>query len=194
MHKHDVSANILLIDYGLVFENLNSIACIRNLPHRLLYRAKPMAFTVTLAGLRPLTVDIDYEMGMETLNPTISEKWNVYSQELVVDLWKSSKNKLARLINWRYDTKHQIHGELVFVEFENEVNLNEMLVDFGLADYFENLYKLDLEAKDTKKIAPRFTSICGPGSAPGSMTLDDSVDFSNLDETELGMLAINIIN
>ena len=88
MYKHDVTAKILLIDYGLVFENLNSKACIRNLPHRLLHRAKPMAFTVSLAGLRPLTVDIDYEIGMEILNTTIADKWNPYSIELIVDLWK----------------------------------------------------------------------------------------------------------
>ena len=37
-----------------------------------------------------------------------------------------------------------------------------------------------------KIIGPRFTSICGPGSAPGTKTLDESVDFANmnLDEVE----------
>ena len=71
------------------------------------------------------------------------------------------------------------------MEFDPEVSLNRLLVEHNLAEYFPELFKLDLEAKGTRKIAPRFTSICGPGPAPGAKVLDDSVDFSRTDPEEL---------
>ena len=71
------------------------------------------------------------------------------------------------------------------MEFDPEVSLNRLLIEHNLAGYFPELFKLDLEAKSTRKIAPRFTSICGPGPAPGAKVLDDSVDFSRTDPEEL---------
>lgn len=71
------------------------------------------------------------------------------------------------------------------MEFDPEVSLNRLLIEHNLAGYFPELFKLDLEAKSARKIAPRFTSICGPGPAPGAKVLDDSVDFSRTDPEEL---------
>ena len=87
--------------------------------------------------------------------------------------------------NWRFDKTGEVQGELSFIEFEEEVSLHRLLVNESLAGYFHDLFKADLEAKDAKKIAPRFTSICGPGSAPGAKVLEDTVDFSRAEPDEL---------
>ena len=34
-------------------------------------------------------------------------------------------------------------------------------------------------------VAPKFTSICGPGQASGTKITDDSVDFTSADEEEV---------
>ena len=75
---------MFLIDYGLTLENVSSKACIRTLPQRFTIKAKPMAMKVNLAGLRPLTMDIAYELGMQTINPCIASKWSLYAQTLIM--------------------------------------------------------------------------------------------------------------
>ena len=42
-----------------------------------------MAKMVFLAGLRPLTLNIDYQIGMESMVQEIAPKWSSYSKEFV---------------------------------------------------------------------------------------------------------------
>ena len=88
MYQHEVTAKVFLIDYGLTLENVSSKACIRTLPQRFTIKAKPMAMKVNLAGLRPLTMDIAYELGMQTINPCIASKWSLYAQTLIMVIFK----------------------------------------------------------------------------------------------------------
>ena len=84
VYKHEVTAKVFLVDYGLTLENISSKACIRVLPQRMAIKAKPMAYKVNLAGLRPLTMDINYEIGMQTVNPCMASRWSLYSQTLIM--------------------------------------------------------------------------------------------------------------
>lgn len=90
MFKKEVTAKVFLIDYGYCLEEVSSKACIRLLPKKLNMLVKPLAFQVFLAGLRPLTMDIDYEMGMQTLGQTVAQKWSGFSHDLVLVLLSDS--------------------------------------------------------------------------------------------------------
>ena len=99
------------------------------------------------------------------MSPALGSKWSNYSKDLVYKIWSKSPAKLARLQNYRRDARSQIHGELCFVGFKRELNINRILINGGHGEYFENLYISDLQAiKTVRQIGPKFTSICGPGN------------------------------
>ena len=98
------------------------------------------------------------------MSPAMGNKWSNYSKDLVYKIWSKSPAKLARLQQYRRDARSQIHGEICFVGFKRELNINKILINGGHGEYFENLYISDLESiKSVRQIGPKFTSICGPG-------------------------------
>ena len=140
---------MLLIDYGDILEDVSPKSCIRILPKNFELQ-KPLAYVVKLAGLRPVTIKIDPQEGyrLQCMTPTLALKWSDFSCDLVINkIWTRSPHKLARLHNWRRDRFGDVHGELVFLGFKREINLNKLLIYGGHGDYFENLFKKDLEAK-----------------------------------------------
>jgi len=182
INKKEVYIKVFLIDYGDVLDDIYTRSCVRKLSKRDAI-VKPMAYKVTLAGLRPVTMCLDSKNGM---SPALGSKWSNYSKDLVYKIWSKSPAKLARLQNYRRDARSQIHGELCFVGFKRELNINRILINGGHGEYFENLYISDLQAiKTVRQIGPKFTSICGPGQVGGTKIIDESADFSNLDEEEL---------
>lgn len=120
-HQHEIVANVFLIDYGIVLENIRSKACIRELPRMMTFN-KPMAMQVFLAGLRPLTPNLDFQLGMQNTAQEMAPKWSPFSHKFVQDLWSKSKHKLAVLRNWRLDLKGRAHGELILLGFTKEVH------------------------------------------------------------------------
>ena len=98
------------------------------------------------------------------MSPALGDKWSNYSKDLVYKIWSKSPGKLARLGLARRDSRGQFHGELCFVGFKRELNINKILINGGHGEYFENLYIRDLEAtKSIRQIGPKYATICGPG-------------------------------
>jgi hypothetical protein len=147
----------------------------------MVHTTKPLAFQVILGGMRPLTMEIDYQLGMKTLGHTVAQKWSTAAQDLVLNIWSKSPDKLAILKDWQMDKKGRAHGTLVLKGFQKDIVLNDVLAAEGHGAFYQDLLKTDLQAKTVRVIGPRFTSICGPGSARGTITLDASVDFANMD-------------
>ena len=61
---------------------------------------------MTLAGIRPLTLSVDFQLGMEVSeSQEMAANWSVYSREFICKTVEQSDHKLALLTNWRLDAK-----------------------------------------------------------------------------------------
>ena len=49
---------------------------VRKLPLKMSLHPKPLAVPMVLAGLRPVSLDMDYEIGMKTLSAVVADSWN----------------------------------------------------------------------------------------------------------------------
>lgn len=187
--KVDVLVRIFLIDYGDVWERLSARMCVRKLPKRMMpvtsrpltVAARPLAFQVVLAGLRPISWEINFDIGMKTIGQTIAPKWSKASEDLVYDILKKSPNKLAKVTHWQKDRSGRLHGRLELLGFKKRLLLDQLLLSQNHAVFYENLFCSDLKTKSTLPVVPRFTSICGPGPAAGTITFDESFDFASDD-------------
>jgi hypothetical protein len=80
--KRPTLVSVFLVDYGQLLTNLNGRLCLRALP--LEYRmAKPSADRLVLAGIRPLAVDLDCSIGMNTFTKVSSDHWSGKALETV---------------------------------------------------------------------------------------------------------------
>ena len=131
MYKTEAVVKVFLVDYGDILEDINLRSCVRELTKRQAL-PKPMAFVVQLAGLRPISMKVDYENDRRSMTPIVAQKWSHFSQDLVTNkVWEKSQ-KFGRLQNWRRDSRSHIHGELCLFGFKKEVNLNKLLIYGGL--------------------------------------------------------------
>ena len=131
MYKGEAVVKIFLVDYGDILDDINLRSCVRELTKRQAL-PKPLAFVVQLAGLRPISMKIDYDNDRKSMTPIVAQKWSAFSQDLITNkIWEKSQ-KFGRLQNWRRGSRGHIHGELCVFGFKKEVNLNKLLVNGGL--------------------------------------------------------------
>lgn len=189
-HSHDTMVKVFFIDYGMMFEEISCKKCVRVLP-RIMTFTKGLARIVNLAGVRPLTLSVDFQLGMSSGNSTkahqeMAANWSTYSQEFICKVLEQSQHKLALLTDWRQDVKKRIHGDLILLGFTKRISLSRLLVCTQHGDIFPDLIKSDLEAKqDRKIIGPRFTSIVALDSTSSSQTPDPIYDFTDMTAEEL---------
>ena len=74
---------VFLIDYGTILDLINSRTCIRILP-RQYHMPNGLAFPVFLSGVRPLSMNVNFNTGMENLSQEIAPKWSTYSQGITI--------------------------------------------------------------------------------------------------------------
>jgi len=178
---------VFLIDYGLLLNDINCKTCVRVLP-RIMTFTKGLAKVVILAGIRPLTLSVDFQLGMEFAksHQEMSANWSTYSHDFMRNVLDQSVHKLAILRDWRLDAKKKIHGDLILLGFTHKISLCKLLVTTGHGDFFPELLKSDLEAKTEKRpIGPKFTSIVAPGSTPGTRTLEPDMNFTTMSHDEM---------
>jgi hypothetical protein len=184
--KSQTLVKVFLIDYGLLLDDINLQICVRVLP-RVMTFTKGIAKIVNLAGIRPLTVSVDFHLGMEFAqsHQEMTNNWSTYSQDFMRNVLDQSSHKLAILRDWRLDAKKKVHGDLILLGFTHKISLCKLLVTTGHGDFFPNLLKTDLEARTKIRIGPKFTSIVAPGATPGTRTLESEMNFSIMSEEQL---------
>jgi len=128
---------VFLIDYGLLLDDINCTTCIRELP-RIMTFTKGLAKIVNLAGIRPLTVSVDFHLGMEFAqsHQEMSNNWSSFSQDFMRNVLDQSRHKLAILQDWRLDAKKKVHGDLILLGFAHKISLCKLLVTTGHGDFF----------------------------------------------------------
>ena len=62
MSGKQLVATVFLIDYGEVIQNLRVDKCVKHMPPGL-SKEPPQAFQVILAGLSPVSMDLDFMLG-----------------------------------------------------------------------------------------------------------------------------------
>ena len=136
---------VFFIDYGMMFEEISCKKCVRVLP-RIMTFTKGLARIVNLAGIRPLTLSVDFQLGMSSGNSTkahqeMAANWSTYSQEFICKVLEQSQHKLALLTDWRQDVKKRIHGDLILLGFTKRISLSRLLVFTQHGDIFPDLIK-----------------------------------------------------
>ena len=72
-----LKAHVFLVDYGIYLTSLPVVSCLREFPEPEMGVDPPhLAFLVFLSGIRPVSYDIDYEIGMKTLAKVIAKDWS----------------------------------------------------------------------------------------------------------------------
>ena len=128
-----------------MFEEISCKKCVRVLP-RIMTFTKGLARIVNLAGIRPLTLSVDFQLGMSSGNSTkahqeMAANWSTYSQEFICKVLEQSQHKLALLTDWRQDVKKRIHGDLILLGFTKRISLSRLLVFTQHGDIFPDLIK-----------------------------------------------------
>ena len=128
-----------------MFEEISCKKCVRVLP-RIMTFTKGLARIVNLAGIRPLTLSVDFQLGMSSGNSTkahqeMAANWSTYSQEFICKVMEQSQHKLALLTDWRQDVKKRIHGDLILLGFTKRISLSRLLVFTQHGDIFPDLIK-----------------------------------------------------
>ena len=128
-----------------MFEEISCKKCVRVLP-RIMTFTKGLARIVNLAGVRPLTLSVDFQLGMSSGNSTkahqeMAANWSTYSQEFICKVMEQSQHKLALLTDWRQDVKKRIHGDLILLGFTKRISLSRLLVFTQHGDIFPDLIK-----------------------------------------------------
>ena len=92
MHSKQVVATVFLIDYGKVRESLRVEACVREMPPGI-SSAPPLAFQILLAGLSPVSRDLDFMMGRNVMEMTAQRGWDQAA-------WREVEKEVAEVIGF----------------------------------------------------------------------------------------------
>eukprot|EP00092_Neocalanus_flemingeri_P026624 GFUD01028858.1.p1 GENE.GFUD01028858.1~~GFUD01028858.1.p1 ORF type:complete len:447 (+),score=141.63 GFUD01028858.1:49-1389(+) len=128
MYGKQLMATVFLIDYGEVLETVTVDTCARHLPAPM-WQEPPIAFQILLAGLEPVSMDLDFMLGQNVMEATPARKWD---QAALVEVRKEMKvvKGVAELRSWVVDQMSRYQGELYLVEETGRrIHLNQMLIE-----------------------------------------------------------------
>ncbi len=74
--------SVLLLDHGRYWDVVHEVN-IRELPEEMCEYPPPQAFVAAIPGIRPLALDINYELNMKALTEVIAPAWSTAAMELV---------------------------------------------------------------------------------------------------------------
>jgi len=178
MSKNNVSfVRIFLIDCGDFLSEIPVRSCLRRLPKRMQIYPRPLAFQVILAGLRPVSWELSYEIGLKSIGNDFSPEWSATAIEIVTAYYSKSKLKLADIHNWQRDAEGKLFGTVELLGFSDKVVLNDILVKTKCAQFSPDILKSDLDKDTSDNVSSKISnlSICGI-TDPGVIVLD-SADF-----------------
>ena len=74
-------ATVFMLDYGLTLERVDTVKFVRRIEDSFLSEA-PLAFQVVLAGLSPVSMDLDWSVG-GSMTPVAASSWDAAALSLV---------------------------------------------------------------------------------------------------------------
>jgi len=173
-----VRLNVFLLDYGRIMRDVNGRGDVRALPKRFsaIY-ARPMAERVVLAGLRPLTLDINYGMGMKSLCRLAAGKWTPNAFYVVQKHVEEYPARLAELSHFAKNNEGVLFGTVTMQNASSSIN--EHLIVGGFASYTEEAFLQDVnfqrwasvgqeEDEMTSELVPMMATLCGVGCSSSS--------------------------
>jgi len=150
MCSKQVVATVFLIDYGKVRESLRVETCVREMPPGI-SNAPPLAFQILLAGLSPVTRDLDFMMGRNVMEMTAQRGWDQAAWREVEEV-VAEVNGFAEVRNWVVDQRGRYQGQLYLVGERKvkRLHLNQLLQEkqFAVESQWQMENDLDEEAVD----------------------------------------------
>lgn len=169
MYGKQLLATVFLIDYGEVIETMRVEACVRHMPAGV-GEEPPLAFQILLAGLAPVSMDLDFMLGQEVMEVTPQRGWDAAAwREVEKQIQEVKAKGYAEVRDWMVDHRGRYHGQLYLVEEDGKerISLNQFLVEKefavksqwqlendmyeAVADYSENIKEfraMDIRGKD----------------------------------------------
>ena len=150
MYGKQLVATVFLLDYGEVIESVRVETCMKHMPAGIV-QEPPLAFKVVLAGLTPVSMDLDFMVGQSVMEVTPQRGWDQAA-------WREVKQQVekvdgvAELRDWVVDQCGRYHGQVFLVGEggEDEVHLNQLLVEkqFAVESQWQMENDMDEEADD----------------------------------------------
>jgi len=150
MYGKQLMATVFLIDYGEIIENLRVEKCVKHLPPGT-YEEPPLAFKIILAGLSPVSMDLDFMLGQHVMEVTPQRGWDQAA-------WREVEQQIhdvegiAEMKNWVRDQSGRYHGQIFLVgeDRKESVHLNQLLVEkqFAVESQWQMENDLDEETVD----------------------------------------------
>jgi len=147
MYGKQLMASVFLIDYGEVIDSVKVEGCVRRLPAGI-SKEPPMAFQIVLAGLSPVSMDLDFMLGQNVMEVTPQRGWD---QAAWRDVRKEIElvDGIAEVTDWVVDQRGRYQGQLYLVDEEGEkrIHLNLMLVEKQFA--VESQWQMENDMEET---------------------------------------------
>jgi len=143
--KHLV-ATVFLIDYGEIIENLRVDQCVKHMPSGM-SKDPPLAFKVILAGLSPVSMDLDFRHGTNMMEVTPQRRWDQAALRGVLQQVQDVEG-IAEMKNWVRDQSGRYHGQIFLVgqERKKAIHLNKLLVESLFA--LESQWQMENDLED----------------------------------------------
>jgi len=151
MYGKQLMATVFLLDYGEVIESLRVETCIKHMPAAGIIQEPPLAFKILLAGLTPVSMDLDFMVGQSVMEVTPQRGWDQAA-------WREVRHQVERVAgvaevrDWVVDQCGRYHGQVFLVGKEGEegVHLNQLLVEkqFAVESQWQMENDMDEEATD----------------------------------------------
>lgn len=140
LYGEQLMAKLFLIDYGEVWEQVKVKGCLKLMPPGA-SEEPPMAFEVVLAGLQPVSMDLDFMLGQNSMEVTPQVTWDQSAMYEVENEIKRHE-KYASLKDWTTDRRGRCHGQL---HLGGTLHLNQHLIDKKFAIHSQCQYKNDMD-------------------------------------------------
>jgi len=147
MYGKQLVASVFLIDYGEVLEGVKVEPCVRNMPSHI-SAEPPMAFQIVLAGLSPVSMDLDFMLGQNVMEVTPQRGWD---QAAWMQVRKEIEmvDGIAEVRDWVVDQRGRYQGQLYLLDEggERRLHLNQMLVERQFA--VESQWQMENDMEET---------------------------------------------
>jgi len=195
-----VTVRVFLVDYGNYSDEIPFEVAVRKLPSKMSIVPKPLAFLVILQGLRTLSWEMNFEASDEIIHEIATTRWSEATMRTVMAIWGAAPaHRTAIVTNYKWDEMKRCHGIIDLQGFSLKVCLNQILVRSGHAKYFHEAFLADTRSATAAAAAaslegtvagesfmgikpmPKNLSICGSGIERGTISIDESIDFTQKD-------------
>ena len=129
-------ATVFMLDYGLTLDRVDAVKFVRRIEDSFLSEA-PLAFQVVLAGLSPVSMDLDWSVGGSMSSVAVSS-WDAAALSLVRRIVTESGGE-AELVDTMVDPRGRRHGQLLIITrlSKGEVNLFTVLILHDFLSHFK---------------------------------------------------------